>query len=117
MALILLQNTFPRNARRRSRSFLSHGNLLSSEVAFVGGINLNNGSVVSPGHAPRESGSTHDVYVELRGPAATDVHHNFVQRWNEASDRDLADTVLSLHEVPGVLSASMVYHHYLDESH
>lgn len=61
------------------------------EVAFVGGINLNNGSVVSPGHAPRESGSTHDVYVELRGPAATDVHHNFVQRWNEASDRDLAD--------------------------
>ena len=28
---------------------------------------------------------------DLRGPAATDVHHNFVQRWNEASDRDLAD--------------------------
>jgi len=61
------------------------------EVAFVGGINLNNGSVVAPGHAPRESGSTHDVYVELRGPAATDVHHNFAQRWNEASDRELAD--------------------------
>jgi phosphatidylserine/phosphatidylglycerophosphate/cardiolipin synthase-like enzyme len=61
------------------------------EVAFVGGINLNNGSVVAPGHAPRESGSTHDVYVEVRGPAATDVHHNFVQRWNEASDRDLPD--------------------------
>ncbi len=33
-------------------------------------------------------GSTHDVYVELRGPAATDVHHNFVQRWNEASERE-----------------------------
>ncbi len=61
------------------------------EVAFVGGINLNNGSVVATGHAPREKGSTHDVYVELRGPAATDVHHNFVQRWNEASDRDLSD--------------------------
>jgi phosphatidylserine/phosphatidylglycerophosphate/cardiolipin synthase-like enzyme len=25
--------------------------------------------------------------VELRGPVATDVHHNFVQRWNEASER------------------------------
>jgi phosphatidylserine/phosphatidylglycerophosphate/cardiolipin synthase-like enzyme len=62
-----------------------------SEVAFVGGINLNPGSVVAPGHAARERGSTHDVYVEVRGPAATDVHHNFVQRWNEASDRDLAD--------------------------
>jgi phosphatidylserine/phosphatidylglycerophosphate/cardiolipin synthase-like enzyme len=23
----------------------------------------------------------------VRGPAATDVHHNFVQRWNEASER------------------------------
>jgi phosphatidylserine/phosphatidylglycerophosphate/cardiolipin synthase-like enzyme len=61
------------------------------EIAFVGGINLNNGSIVAPGHAPRESGSTHDVYVEVRGPSATDVHHNFVQRWNEASDRDLPD--------------------------
>ena len=27
----------------------------------------------------------------MRGPAATDVHHNFVQRWNEASERDSAD--------------------------
>jgi phosphatidylserine/phosphatidylglycerophosphate/cardiolipin synthase-like enzyme len=25
--------------------------------------------------------------VEVRGPAVTDVHHNFVQRWNEASER------------------------------
>ena len=31
------------------------------------------------------------MYVELRGPSATDVHHNFVQRWNEASDRERAD--------------------------
>jgi phosphatidylserine/phosphatidylglycerophosphate/cardiolipin synthase-like enzyme len=29
--------------------------------------------------------------VELCGPAATDVHHNFVQRWNEASERNFAD--------------------------
>jgi phosphatidylserine/phosphatidylglycerophosphate/cardiolipin synthase-like enzyme len=62
------------------------------EVAFVGGINLNPSSVVVPGHPPREDGrNTHDVYVEVRGPSATDVHHNFVQRWNEASDRDLPD--------------------------
>jgi phosphatidylserine/phosphatidylglycerophosphate/cardiolipin synthase-like enzyme len=62
-----------------------------SEIAFVGGINLNPGSVVAPGHSPRDGGSTHDVYVEVRGPAASDVHHNFAQRWNEASDRDLDD--------------------------
>jgi phosphatidylserine/phosphatidylglycerophosphate/cardiolipin synthase-like enzyme len=61
------------------------------EVAFVGGINLHADSVVAPGHPPREGGNTHDVYVELRGPAASDVHHNFVQRWNEASDRDEPD--------------------------
>lgn len=61
------------------------------EVAFVGGINLHRGSMVSPGHAPTDAGNTHDVYVELCGPSASDVHHNFVQRWNEASDRDADD--------------------------
>jgi len=59
------------------------------ETAFVGGINLHHNSVVPAGHPYMEHmwGSTHDVYTELRGPAATDVHHNFVQRWNEASER------------------------------
>lgn len=65
-----------------------------SEVAFVGGINLNPASVVPPGHPPTDNGrNTHDVYVELQGPAASDVHHNFVQRWNEASDREQPDGV------------------------
>src|SRR2546425_2534002 len=60
----------------------------AGEVAFVGGINLDRGSMVAPGHLPlREGDNIHDVYVEVRGPAATDVHHNFVQRWNEASER------------------------------
>ncbi len=62
-----------------------------SEVAFVGGINLDRASVSAPGHPPRDQGNTHDVYLRLRGPAATDVHHNFVQRWNEASERDRED--------------------------
>ncbi len=62
------------------------------EVAFVGGINLLTPSVVPAGHPPNDDGhSTHDVYVEIAGPSASDVHHNFVQRWNEASDRDQAD--------------------------
>lgn len=58
-------------------------------VAFVGGLNLNPHSVVSPGHAGE--GQNHDLYVEVRGPSVADVAHNFVQRWNEASERFEAD--------------------------
>lgn len=65
----------------------------ASEVAFVGGINLTASSLSEPGYPPRDAGNVHDVYLELRGPAATDVHHNFVQRWNEASDRERPDGV------------------------
>ena len=61
----------------------------SGEVAFVGGINLHVGSVVAPGHGGGPEDQAHDVYAELLGPAVTDVHHNFVQRWNEASERGL----------------------------
>jgi cardiolipin synthase A/B len=59
-----------------------------SETAFVGGINLTarSDSVPPDGVGNHQS---HDIYVELRGPAASDVHHNFVQRWNEASERAL----------------------------
>jgi cardiolipin synthase len=63
----------------------------AQEIAFVGGINLGQASVVRPGHPPNASGNTHDVYLQLVGPSATDVHHNFVQRWNESSDQGDAD--------------------------
>jgi cardiolipin synthase len=46
---------------------------------------------VSPGHLG--GGGIHDAYVEVSGPSATDVHHNFVQRWNEASERAAEDGV------------------------
>lgn len=61
-----------------------------TQLAFVGGINLNPHSVVAPGHSVSKNGGeeqNHDVYVELAGPSVIDVHHNFVQRWNEASER------------------------------
>jgi cardiolipin synthase A/B len=60
-----------------------------SETAFVGGINLTAKALGLPGHAA--DGERHDVYVEITGPSATDVHHNFVQRWNEASERAADD--------------------------
>ncbi|HEX4533998.1 MAG TPA: phospholipase D family protein [Rhizomicrobium sp.] len=63
------------------------------EVAFVGGINLDAASVSPVGHAGRAVAQIHDVYCELRGPCASDVQHNFVQRWNEASERTREDGV------------------------
>lgn len=63
----------------------------ASETTFVGGINLNPRAMVSPGHAG--GAGIHDAYVEISGPSASDVHHNFVQRWNEASERAAEDGV------------------------
>jgi cardiolipin synthase len=57
----------------------------ANETAFVGGINLNPHSMVAPGH--RGVGHNHDAYLEIAGPSVVDVHHNFVQRWNGASER------------------------------
>jgi phosphatidylserine/phosphatidylglycerophosphate/cardiolipin synthase-like enzyme len=51
-----------------------------TEVAFVGGANMSVDTL-----------KRHDVFVEIVGPSATDVHHNFVQRWNAASEREQLD--------------------------
>jgi phosphatidylserine/phosphatidylglycerophosphate/cardiolipin synthase-like enzyme len=61
-----------------------------TEIAFVGGINLTarTDSVPPDGVGIHQS---HDIYVEICGLAVSEVHHNFVQRWNEASERLLAD--------------------------
>ncbi len=60
-----------------------------TEIAFVGGMNLNPHSVVAPGHLGE--GQNHEITLELVGRCTVDVHHNFVQRWNEASERHLND--------------------------
>jgi len=83
-------DVLPRNLCHHQKSWLVDAGA-PGEVAFVGGINLDRASVSVPGHPPREQGNIHDVYARLRGPAATDVHHNFVQRWNEASERQRDD--------------------------
>jgi phosphatidylserine/phosphatidylglycerophosphate/cardiolipin synthase-like enzyme len=62
-----------------------------SETAFIGGLNINPRAMASPGH--EGGGGFHDAYVEIAGPSATDVHHNFAQRWNEASERAADDGV------------------------
>jgi cardiolipin synthase len=63
-----------------------------SEVAFVGGMNMRPSTVAPRGHVSLDGASQdHDAYVEIAGPCATDVQHNFVQRWNEASERQKDD--------------------------
>ncbi len=52
----------------------------TGETAFVGGANISVDTL-----------KRHDVFVEIAGPSATDVHHNFVQRWNAASERERTD--------------------------
>jgi cardiolipin synthase A/B len=63
-----------------------------SEVAFVGGMNMRPSTLGTRGHVSVD-GTTqdHDAYLEIAGPCATDVQHNFVQRWNEASERHKND--------------------------
>jgi len=63
-----------------------------SEVAFVGGMNMRPSTLGTRGHVSSDGTSQdHDAYLEITGPCATDVHHNFVQRWNEASERHKDD--------------------------
>jgi cardiolipin synthase A/B len=59
--------------------------LIDGQIAFLGGLNLNPNSVVAAGHFGEKQ--NHDLYIELVGLAVADVHHNFVQRWNEASEQ------------------------------
>ena len=49
-----------------------------SGTTFVGGANLT-------GAAMRHQ----DIFVELTGPSMLDVHRNFVERWNGATERDV----------------------------
>jgi phosphatidylserine/phosphatidylglycerophosphate/cardiolipin synthase-like enzyme len=75
----------PTRACQHQKSWLVDAGRAES-VAFVGGLNLNPQSVVAPGHRSGRDRQVHDVYVELHGPATTDVHHNFVERWNHATE-------------------------------
>jgi cardiolipin synthase len=62
-----------------------------TEVAFVGGVNVADLACGSPGH--RREHERHDIFAEIRGPCVTDAHHNFVQRWNGATERNKDDGI------------------------
>ncbi|MFQ5478598.1 MAG: phosphatidylserine/phosphatidylglycerophosphate/cardiolipin synthase family protein [Candidatus Binatia bacterium] len=57
--------------------------VIDEEAAFVGGINLTPDGMSSPAHG---GDGFHDLFAELRGPSVADVAHNFLQRWNGATE-------------------------------
>lgn len=62
-----------------------------------------------------------DVQHSLTAMAGVEVHAatddgRLIVTVEDDDDRVLADTVMSLHNVPGVLSAAMVYHQFEDET-
>ena len=62
--------------------------IIDDNIAFVGGINMDENHIDSSAHSRRKPHSTHDLFCEIRGPAVRDVMHNFVERWNEATERN-----------------------------
>ncbi|MHC4190230.1 MAG: phospholipase D-like domain-containing protein [Planctomycetota bacterium] len=61
--------------------------IIDDKIAFVGGINMDETHIDTSAHDRKKPHSTHDLFCEIRGPAVRDVIHNFVQRWNEATEK------------------------------
>eukprot|EP01128_Nolandella_sp_AFSM9_P004468 TRINITY_DN200_c0_g2_i2.p1 TRINITY_DN200_c0_g2~~TRINITY_DN200_c0_g2_i2.p1 ORF type:complete len:424 (-),score=53.13 TRINITY_DN200_c0_g2_i2:104-1375(-) len=57
-----------------------------TEVVITGGITIT-GALNAPGHSD-PGNQRHDVDVEVKGPAGSDHHHHFCQRWNHANLRE-----------------------------
>jgi phosphatidylserine/phosphatidylglycerophosphate/cardiolipin synthase-like enzyme len=67
-------------------------------IGFVGGINLTAKAL-----------ERHDAYLEVAGPCATDIRHNFIERWNGASEhRDEGDRLPLPTAVPAPCGDSTV---------
>ncbi len=62
--------------------------IIDDKIAFVGGVNMDETHIDSSAHDRKKPHPTHDLFCEIRGPAVRDVIHNFVQRWNEATEKN-----------------------------
>jgi phosphatidylserine/phosphatidylglycerophosphate/cardiolipin synthase-like enzyme len=77
-----------------------------NEIIFTGGMTLA-AYMENPGHTAIHT-HKHDIYMELQGPSATDVHHSFVQRWNEAlNHKDPFGCYPSYEKAPSILPFSV----------
>ena len=57
---------------------------LIDDLAFIGGMVLSGSTLDDHTHQRHPSGK-HDSFVELEGPSAQDVLHNFTQRWSASA--------------------------------
>ena len=72
-------------------------------IGFVGGMVLSNSTIATPGHATGPG--KHDVFAEWRGPIASDIARNFIQRWNHANQPTAARGVLGATERHDITAA------------
>ena len=85
--------------------------IIDDKVAFVGGINMVEAYIDTSAHNRDEPHPTHDLFCEIKGPAVGDVIHNFIQRWNEATERDEPYGSYPQDSKPGKLSFSTKQSH------
>ncbi len=62
--------------------------IIDDKIAFVGGVNMDETHIDSSAHDRKKPHPMHDLFCEIKGPAVIDVIHNFIQRWNEATEKD-----------------------------
>ncbi len=62
--------------------------IIDDKIAFVGGINMDKTHIDTSAHDRKEPHPTHDLFCEIRGPVVRDVIHNFVQRWDKATEKN-----------------------------
>jgi len=74
--------------------------VIDDTIAFVGGINMDETHIDNSEHNRIKPHPTHDLFCEIRGPAVRDVTHNFVQRWNEATEKNEEDGSYPQDETP-----------------
>lgn len=65
--------------------------IIDDKTAFIGGVNMDETHIDNSAHNRDEPPPRHDLFCEIMGPAVRDVKHNFVQRWNEATEKDKED--------------------------
>jgi phosphatidylserine/phosphatidylglycerophosphate/cardiolipin synthase-like enzyme len=62
--------------------------IIDGKNAFVGGVNMSEKFIDTTAHDRKHPHPTHDLFCEVRGPVVSDVIHNFVQRWNGATEKN-----------------------------
>jgi len=115
---VLLDERVRRSGSHHQKMVLvRHPTFLERDVAFIGGIDLSHGRRDEPEHRgdhqaikldPRYGRRPpwHDVQLEIRGPAVTELDHTFRERWEDPTPLNHAGRLRS--ELSRVMSRDRV---------